>query len=259
MSPWLTSSVAARGRLLSIVVLIGSLLGIVLGLVLVERTADRYRAVLDVSEATAVVAAEAADPISGLAASVDDLTAGVLQGLRDAELLAATAADTASQVGTAAATNLADSLDGIASIADRIAAIVDGVEALIPGDVESAAEDLQEVAAGLEPVADQLREVGDELTASAAELSSAAGTLAELGDQLGAIEDEIADTQASLLRLPEVADELLRQVRADRDRLSVEIWLWRVAVVLVGGVMAASAATAERLLRAAAEESLRTG
>ncbi len=258
MTPWLTSSVAARGRLLSIIVLVGSLIGIVLGLVLVERTADRYRAVLDVSEATAVVASEAADPISGLAASVDDLTAGVLQGLRDAELLATTAAATASQVGTAAATNLADSLDGIASIAERIASIVDGVEALIPGDVESAAEDLQEVAAGLEPVADQLRIVGDELSSSATELSSAAGTLAELSDQLGAIEDEIAETQESLIRLPEVADELLRQVRADRDRLGVEVWLWRMAVIVVGGVLAASAATAERLLRAAVADSRRT-
>ena len=88
------------------------------------------------------------------------------------------------QLGEAARTNLADSVEGTAQIADRVADVIEGIERFIPGNSDSLAEELRTVSDGLEPVPEQLRTLGDQLVVGSDDLQASMVTLDALSRRI---------------------------------------------------------------------------
>jgi len=230
------------------VVLVGSVGAGVLGLVLVESVRGTYDDALAITAETAVVAGELGDPVSGLVSDVRELNAVAVDALLEAEALTANAAVSAEQVGTAARTNLADAVDGIATMSRRIADLVERIERFIPGDTESIAEDLDRIAGGLEPAADQLRSVGDTLVASSTNLEAAVVALRDARVVLAGVDEDLVATEASLAGVPDLAADLERRAREEQDQLDLTVWLLRLLVVLGTAAVAAGAGGAAMVL-----------
>lgn len=180
---------------------------VLLGLVLVQRTFGSISSSLDVAAESIEVARDAVEPAAALADQVAELSA---------------------VVGEAAGTNIADGIDGFAATAERLADVAETVERFIPGDTDpSPAEELRGIADGLEPLPGQLRSTGETLQASTAEL------------------DEIAST---IRELPVVIDDVARELQDARDRIAVDIWIWRLAIVALGVLLLAGARVVDVLL-----------
>ena len=80
------------------------------------------------------------------------LAEATAEGLDQTELIVELASESVADVGTAMGSNLADGVEGTASIADGMAELIETIERFIPGDSESLAEDLRALSDGLEPV-----------------------------------------------------------------------------------------------------------
>jgi hypothetical protein len=244
----ITPTVARRARIFCLVVTVGSLVGGLLALVLMETFRTTYEDGLEIAAETAIVAGELADPVSGIVADVQELTRVAQDGLVDVVALVENAAVTADEVGTAAQTNLADSLDGLAQMTRRIADFVERVERFIPGQSDSLAEDLDLVAAGLEPAGDQLRGLGDSLVEGGASLEATAAALADTAVVLEGVERDLEATAASITGLPALAADLEERATELQDQLWLQLWLLRLLIVAVGGVTAAGAYAAAQVL-----------
>jgi hypothetical protein len=248
--PLLSATAARRARALCVVVVVGSLVGAVFALALVESFRTTYEDGLELTAQTAAVAGELADPVSGIVADVQELTEVAEEGLVVAISLVENAAVTADEVGVAASTNLADSLDGLARMSRRIADLAERIERFIPGNTESIAEDLDLVAAGLEPAADQLRSLGDTLVTSSDDLETAAATLERTQVVLSGVAEDLTATAASIAELPELAAELERRALEEQDQLGTQVWLLRLLILLTAGTVAAAAGAAAVVLGA---------
>ena len=225
----------------------------IVGLVIVQRVGNAYREALQVAQDAAAVAAAAADPATGLTAELGDLTRSLTETVDQVRTLAGTAASTIGQLGEAAQTNLADSVDGTASVADRAADLIATIERFIPGSSESLAEELRTIADGLEPVPDQLRSLGNELVTASEELTGSQASLEQLGTQVDSIADSIDETTEALADLPTIAQALEQRAQNAEDRAALDIWLFRLAVILGGAVVFLLALALRRMLPALAE------
>jgi methyl-accepting chemotaxis protein len=234
------------------VVMVAAVVLTVIGLVIVERIGAAYRDALDVAEDAAAVAAAATDPATGLTTDLAALTRSVDDTLQAVGSLAETAAISTGQLGEAAQTNLADSVEGTAQIADRVADVIEGIERFIPGNSDSLAEELRTVSDGLEPVPEQLRTLGDQLIEGSDDLEASLVTLDALSRRIEVIASGIEDTAGAIENLPAVARALEVSAREARDRVTVDLWLFRIAVVLAGAAVFLVALALERMLPASA-------
>jgi uncharacterized protein YoxC len=198
------------------------------------------------------VAAAATDPATGLTTDLADLTRSVDDTLQAVRSLAETAGTSTGQLGEAARTNLADSVEGTAQIADRVADVIEGIERFIPGNSDSLAEELRTVSDGLEPVPEQLRTLGDQLIVGSDDLQASLVTLDALSRRIEAIAAGIEDTADAIDDLPAVARALEASAREARDRVTVDLWLFRIAVVLAGAAVFLVALALQRMLPASA-------
>lgn len=227
-----------------------AVVGTVLALVLVQRIGTTYRDGLtvagDAAEVTSLSSRNAAD----LAGDLSALAGGAVDALDEAGTLVELASSATDDVGTALATNLADGVEGTASIADGMAGFIEAVEWFIPGDSESLAEDLRALADGLEPVPDQLRSLGQQMGDTSAALTTAGGSLDEVQADLDVLAASIAEARVALAEVEALAADLEQRAGRALDRSRTDLWLMRVLVVVLGLGTTAACLAAHRALGA---------
>ncbi len=211
---------------------------VLLSLILVERLGTTYQDGLDVAADAAVLAAGAADPVRELTEDLTALTDTIAQGLAEAGSVIDSAEASLSQLGASAATDLAATVEGLASLADRVAGVVETVERFIPGDIVTAAEDLRQIADSLAPVSDSLRSLGAQLEATAVQLADFETTIAELETQVADLAVDLEELAPSADQLADAAASLAERVEAAQERVDSSMWLARLIVVLLGVVLA---------------------
>ena len=214
--------------------MIASIIGTVVGLVLVTRTGETYRDALTVAESAGVLAAETAVAASDLS---DDLV--IFADVLDTEIanlreLTSTAAEISDTLGEAARTNVADAVQGVADVADRLARILRLLERFVPGESQSIAEELAAISDGLAPIPDQLREVGEQILHGADDLRAIEASLKALQGQMSSLAAKIAQTAATLDELPDTSANLVAAVERARDRSELDLWLLRTTVFCTG-------------------------
>ena len=116
--------------------------------------------------------------------------------------------------------------------------MVESIEGFIPGSRRSAAEDLRRIADNLAPVPAELRELGAQLQSTADELAAIDPTLAELETTVGNIADHLASLEPTVDELAATADRLAERVDDAKGRVRIDVWLARLAVVLIGVILA---------------------
>lgn len=219
---------------------------VVLGLVLVQRFGRSYRDALDVAGESAEVAAEATAPIEQITTDLVELAGSIETGIAEAHGVVASAQQSVSELGAAAAGELADTADGVSSLADRVAGVIESIEQFIPGDRESAAEDMRQIADGLAPTAGQLRELGAQLETTAAALEDASATLGEIGSTVSRLAADLDALSPSVADLSANVDRLVARVDDANERVDGDLWLARVLIVLIGVVLAVGLVLAAR-------------
>ena len=240
---WATSAGASLVRhLLTAVAVLGAL-GTVLGLFLVQRIGVTYRDGLEVTADAAALASLSAANAESIAADLVGLVESTSTSLDEAGELLVTASTTASDLGDALGTNIADALTGTSSIADRLAGLVEAVERFIPGDRDSLAEDLRVLSDGLEPVPDQLRALGTQLDTSATQLTDAAATIDTIVDQLDDLTASVEEAGTRLAEVQALSVDVADRAQQALDRSRTDLWLLRLLIVAVGlGVVGAAVA-----------------
>jgi len=234
------SRAISRARLVARAAMVAAAVGAVAGLILVDRTGDTYDEALTLTVQAARVGAEAADPVSGLAAQVSTLGQVGVVGLDDAAGLLDTAAGSADELAVVLGEDLPLAIEGTQRIADRVAGVFETIERFIPGDSDSAAEDLRDISDGLQAVPADLRGLGDDLSVVSEELTGARRTLDAAGVALEAASADIDEVALAIADLPDLFDQLERSALAARDDLGGDRWWWRLVVVAatvsVGGL-----------------------
>jgi chromosome segregation ATPase len=140
------------------------------------------------------------------------------------------------QLGGAAGTELAGTTEGVASLSARVAGVFESIERLIPGNRQSAAEDLRRISDGLAPVPGELRQLGAQLETTAADLEAADSTMVELEESVGRLADDLEKLAPTVQDLAAGADRLVERVDDAQGRVSVDLWLARIAII--GAVLA---------------------
>ena len=206
----------------------------IVGLILVERLGDRYRAALDIATEAADIAAEAADSVVSFPADVAEVTDAV------AEITGRRARRREHRRGFDAR-HLRGSTDQPRRFGERHggrgesrASLIESIERFIPGDVESLGEELRTIADGLEPVPAELVDLGDQLADGAADLDEAAATLETLEGRLQTVSGSIAAATSAIQRVPDVAEELRDEANRTRDRVDADLWFMRLGVLFTG-------------------------
>jgi len=223
---------------LLLVGLVAVVVAVVVGLVLVQRVGTTYRDGLEIAGESAALAADGTAPIAAMTAELVEFAAVAESGIADTRALMASAETSLEQLGAAARDDLAVTAEGLGSLADRVAGSLESIERFIPGDTQSAAEDLRAIADGLAPVPEDLRTLGTQLQATADELGALDPTLAEVATTVGDLGDELAELSPNVEALAKTAQLLVLRVDDARSRVSVDLWLARTVVVLVGAVLA---------------------
>ena len=222
---------------------------VAVGLVLVQRLGTTYADGLEVAADSATLAVDAAEPLSSMTDNLVDFARVAETGIEEARTVVDSAQLSIGQLGESAATDLAESVEGLASVADSIAGVLEGIERFIPGNRRSAAEDLRQIADGLEPVPDDLRTVGAQLQQTASDLEDLDPTLAELATTVAALGDDLVAFQPSIDEMSATAAALAERVEDAEDRVHLDIWLARIVVVLVGAVFAVGLVLLDRSRR----------
>ncbi len=226
-------------RRLAAGIAVGALVGTIVGLAIVQRGGTTYRDALTVATDAGALAVDASDSAVALTATLTDLADVLTDQIASLRELTTTAADLSETLGTAAQTNIAESVRGAADVADRLARALEITEFLIPGNSDSLAEDLREISDGLDPIPDQLRLFGDQLITGAADLRRIERALAGLESEVAALGARIDTAAGALEELPDTTAALVANVEAARDRAALDLWLLRIAVVLLGALTAA--------------------
>lgn len=249
-----TISAAAWKRAL-LVVAAAAIIATLLALAVVQRVADSYRLGLDTTASGAAVTGQVAESGAQIADDVAALTQATGDALGQGERTMRASAISLEQIATASRTNLADGLEGTATVAERAASLIETIERFIPGDSDSLAEDLREVADGLEPAPGQLRDLGVTLDDTALQLRATSDDIAALEPQVESLAASVRASQASLDEVAALSREVERRAAAERDRADLDIWLLRLLCLVVGISVATAALWARAHL--ADTESLR--
>ena len=244
------AAVSARGlrRVLSIVAVV-SLVATVLALAVVQRVANSYRLGLETTASGAVVTGQVAESGAAIADDVAALARTTAAVLGEGEQTLRAAADSLQQIASASRTNLADGLEGTATVAARAASWIETIERFIPGDSDSLAEDLRDVADGLEPAPAQLRELGTRLDEAATLLQATNDDIGALVPQVSELSDSVRESRADLVEVAALSLEVARRATVERDRADVDIWLLRMLCLVVGLGVAAGALWARSRVR----------
>lgn len=233
-SPLLSADGVAVARRVLASVAVLALLGMVLALLLLNRTASTYRDGLEVTRDGASVAAlslASADDLASDLSALADTTADTLDQFSDLVVLASTTADS---TGVALGTNLASAIDGTASIADGVAGLIESIERFIPGDSDSLAEDLRTIADGMEPIPQQMRELGDMLAMVSTEMSNSVTSINTAAAQLSLLSTSITAAAKTLVEAEAVTSDVAARAERALDRSSTDLWLLRALVVVLG-------------------------
>lgn len=228
-------------RVALVVLIVVAVVGGGVGLVLVQRMGRTYEDALVTASEGAAIAASMATEAAPVAGDVADLGEQVQTVLGEIDALLAVGATATEDLGTAAATNLAMSVEGISSLANRVAGVIETFEAFIPGNRDSAAEDLRGIADGLAPVPGQLRDLGTELEAAATQVEAARVSLEPIADQIGVLSNQIATAEGDIADLAQLAADVEQRADDALDRLSTDLWLWRLLVIVVAVAVVAAA------------------
>jgi hypothetical protein len=218
--------------------LVAVVAAVMIGLVLVQRVGTTYRDGLDVAADAAALAAGAAGPVGSLASDLAEFADTAETGITEARAVLSSARTSLDQLGAAAQDDIAPTAEGLASLADRVADVLGTIEGFIPGNQTSATADLRTIADGLAPVPKELRDLGTQLQQTATQVGAADPTLVDVATsvrELGADLDRLAP---SITELGASATRLQERVGDARGRVGVDLWLARLLVVLVGGVLA---------------------
>jgi hypothetical protein len=243
-------SASAVSKLLAAVMVL-TVAATFLGLVIVQRFGNTYRDGLRITRDSAAVAEVSIDTAAKLAGDVARVAGTAADGLEQARVLVLLAAESTDDVGLALGGNVADGVVGTANIANGLAGLIETIENFIPGDSESLAEDLRALADGLEPVPDQLRALGEQLVAISAELDVAAGSLTSIASQLDALAVSVDSSRLAMDELTQLSKDIEISVDDALSRSRTDLWLMRIAVVLIGGLVVAAAYVARRLATSA--------
>ena len=238
-----------RSVLVGRVIAIAAVVATVIALVLIERLGTTYEDGLAVTEDSAQLVVESVEPAKTLADDLSMLANELASGLEASRGLVATTASTLDSVGAASSENLADSADAAAAAADDLASVLETIERFIPGDTQSAAEELRAFADGLEPVAEQLRTLGGQLQTGAMQLEDADATIADLAAAVQSVASDIAELQPAFDDLEVTAEQLAERATDATDRVSLDRWLVRLFVVLLGAALALAGVAVERVAR----------
>jgi methyl-accepting chemotaxis protein len=211
---------------------------VAVGLVLVQRVGKTYEDGLEVAADSAALAVDAAEPLASMTDNLTDFARVAETGIEDARSIVASAQVSIDQLGESAETDLAETAEGLASMADGVAGVLESIERFIPGDRQSAAENLRQIADGLEPVPEDLRTLGAQLQETAAELEAVDPTLAELGTTVAALGDDLVALSPTIGELSATAEALADRVDNAKDRVTVDLWLARLVIVLLGAIFA---------------------
>ncbi len=228
-----------------VVVALGVVAALV-SLVLVERLSSTYEDGLAVTNDSAVLVADAVEPVSTLASELGQLASELAAGIDVTRELLGLSEEVLAEVGAAASTNLAEMAAGAAGISERLAGLVEAIERLIPGDSESLAEDLRAFADGLEPLSEQLTVLGDRLTAAADELAAADPALEALAGRIDAVVVSIDALGPSLDSLDATARDVRDRADEAANRLGLDRWLLRLLIVALGSVIVIVGVVIER-------------
>lgn len=221
------------------IVVVGAVVMTVVGLLLVERLSRTYEDGLEVTQASAVLVADAVGPLATLSTDLGALAEELATGVGAAQDILESTERALGQVGTAASTNLSELAAGAAGVSDDLAGLVEAIERLIPGDSDSLAEDLRRLADGLEPLSEQLVELGDELQLASARLGEAGASLAVLAPRIDTLVADIEALEPTFEALGVTADDVGSRAADATTRLGFDRWLLRL-LVLVGGIVVAS-------------------
>jgi uncharacterized protein YoxC len=227
-----------RGQRLLVVGLVAIAVAVALGLVLVQRVGQTYRDGLDVAADSAAIAAEATEPLEQMAEDLLAFARAAEEGLGEARTVLASAQQSVAQLGSAAQNELAETTEGVASLAERAAGAIETIERLIPGSRPSAGEDLRQIADGLAPVPEELRELGRQLDTTATELAEADATIVELQRTVSSLAGDLEGLIPTIADLSATADRLVERVDDAESRVSLDLWLARLVVMLIGVVFA---------------------
>jgi hypothetical protein len=243
-----TSAASVNRRWLVARVLLGvvavlAVVGAVVGAAVLDRISSTYDVVLGLTRDSAAVAADAAGSASEIADGVSELANGASSTLLATQKVLDSAADSADGIGVALSTNVADAVEGGASIVDRLAGVIQAIEKLIPGNRPSIAEDMRTFSDGLEPVPDQLRDLGDQLAATSDQLEATSFSLGPVAGQLSSSAADISAATADIEAAQVVADEISARAQAELDESNstfglAKVLLYVFALVIVGACIA---------------------
>jgi uncharacterized phage infection (PIP) family protein YhgE len=219
-----------------------------LALVVVQRLADSYRIGLDAAAEGADVTSKVAQSAAAVTADVATLADTTAEVFVRGERTLDVSAEGLQQVAEAARSNLAEGVEGTATVASRAASLIEGIERFIPGDRDSLAEDLRAVADGLEPAPQQLRDLATQLDSTASSLTTTADQIGDLVGPSAALAANVAESRASLDEVAVLASDVATTARDQRDRSAVDLWLLRLLIIAVGAGVCIAALGARRLL-----------
>jgi hypothetical protein len=242
-------------RVLLALVAILALVGAFVGVAVLNRVNDTYEVALTLTRDTADAAADASASAVEIATGVSELSSGASSTLTATQQVLDSAATAADEVGTALSTNVADAVDGTASIANRLARFVEVVERFIPGNTDSLAEDLREFADGIEPVPDQLRALGAELATTSDEIDAASASLGPVSDQLTSTASDLAAATTDIEQAAEVANEIAARAQAQLDASNSTFSLAKVLLFVLALVIALTCVAGERVISVAQRRS----
>lgn len=230
-------------RVLLGLVAVLAVVGAVVGAQVLHRISNTYDVVLGLTSDSAAVAADAAGSAVEIANGVSALADGASATLKSTQTVLDSAADSADAIGTALSTNVADAVEGSASIAKRLATWIQAIEKLIPGNRPSLAEDLRTFSDGLAPVPDQLRALGDQLAATSDQLEATSFSLGPVAGQLSTSATDISAATTDIEAAQGVADEISARAQAELDASNstftlATVLLYVFALVIVGACIA---------------------
>ncbi len=204
-------------------------LAILLAWILVERTfsaiADGLEAAVEVSQ----VSAEAAGSVEELSTGLGTLIGSVDQLAGNAQSLASDASDAATSVADAANGSVGTALQSTGKTAEKLAPVVGFVEGLTGS--KGAKQDLDELAKSLKPLPKELDGIASDLRKTARSLNESKDSLDQVRIDLKNTKSSVDKGRVAIEKLPAAAKKAEAAAAGPLQRIRVNLWLWRMALL----------------------------